>query len=235
MKQARAARTDRAPAERHGSEDRQPLWSGGLFLPEPDVPLSIGFVVYPGLSQLALTGPLQVFAGLPDTTCHIAAKTMALVASDSILSIPPTTTFADCPDLDLICVPGGPRGCGRAVRFRDDGLRQGARTIGQVGDVSLHRSVRARCGRFPERQARHDALGLSRSASACRRHGRRRTGNARRQCLDLRRRDRRHRFRAVPLLPRSQAPAPPSRSSWRWNTIRRRPSMQAAPSSRPNR
>ncbi|MBI1361255.1 MAG: DJ-1/PfpI family protein [Alphaproteobacteria bacterium] len=79
------------------------------------MPLSIGFVVYPGLSQLALTGPLQVFAGLPDTTCHIAAKTLAPVASDSVLSIPPTRAFADCPDLDLICVPGG-LGASEALR-----------------------------------------------------------------------------------------------------------------------
>ena len=28
-------------------------------------------------------------------------------ASDSVLTLTPTTTFADCPQLDVICVPGG--------------------------------------------------------------------------------------------------------------------------------
>lgn len=70
--------------------------------------LSIGFVVFPGLTQLDFTAPLQVLGRLPDATCHIIAKTMAPVKSDGVLMIPPTTTFAECPKLDLICVPGGP-------------------------------------------------------------------------------------------------------------------------------
>ena len=32
---------------------------------------------------------------------------MEPVASDSVLTLTPTTTFADCPQLDVICVPGG--------------------------------------------------------------------------------------------------------------------------------
>lgn len=69
--------------------------------------LSIGFVVFPGVTQLDFTGPLQVLGRLPDATCHIIAKTLAPVKSDGVLMIPPTTTFADCPPLDLICIPGG--------------------------------------------------------------------------------------------------------------------------------
>ncbi len=76
---------------------------------------NVGFVIFPELTQLDFTGPLQVLARLPDSATHIAAKTMAPVPSDCGLSLLPTTTFAACPALDLICVPGGAAGVARAV------------------------------------------------------------------------------------------------------------------------
>jgi cyclohexyl-isocyanide hydratase len=66
-----------------------------------------GFVIFPNLTQLDFTGPLQVLHRLPGATTHIVAKTREPVPSDGPLTIPPTTTFADCPPLDLLCVPGG--------------------------------------------------------------------------------------------------------------------------------
>jgi cyclohexyl-isocyanide hydratase len=66
-----------------------------------------GFVLFPNLTQLDFTGPLQVLHRLPGATTHIVAKTRDPVPSDCPLAIPPTATFADCPPLDLICVPGG--------------------------------------------------------------------------------------------------------------------------------
>ena len=69
--------------------------------------MQIGFVIFPNLTQLDFTGPLQVLHRLPGAKTHIAAKTLDPVASDSGLSLLPTTTFADCPPLDLLCVSGG--------------------------------------------------------------------------------------------------------------------------------
>ena len=68
---------------------------------------NIGFVLFPNLTQLDFTGPLQVLHRLPESTTHIVAKTRDAVPSDCGLSLVPTTTFADCGQLDLICVPGG--------------------------------------------------------------------------------------------------------------------------------
>jgi cyclohexyl-isocyanide hydratase len=76
---------------------------------------NVGYVIFPELTQLDFTGPLQVLARLPNSTTHIAAKTMAPVPSDCGLALMPTTTFADCPPLDLICVPGGAAGVARAM------------------------------------------------------------------------------------------------------------------------
>ena len=68
---------------------------------------NIGFVIFPDLTQLDFTGPLQVLHRLPDSAVHIVAKSRAPVPSDCGLSLMPTATFEDCPRLDLICVPGG--------------------------------------------------------------------------------------------------------------------------------
>jgi cyclohexyl-isocyanide hydratase len=70
-------------------------------------PLEIGIVVFPKVTQLDFTGPLQVFSSLPDATVHLLWKRIEPVASDTVLTVLPTTRFADCPPLDVICVPGG--------------------------------------------------------------------------------------------------------------------------------
>jgi len=70
--------------------------------------LKIGFLLFPNLTQLDLTGPYEVFKNLPGATSHLIWKTTGPVRSDSGLSILADTSFKDCPPLDVICVPGGP-------------------------------------------------------------------------------------------------------------------------------
>jgi cyclohexyl-isocyanide hydratase len=70
-------------------------------------PLQIGLVLFPKVTQLDFTGPLQVFAALPGPKVHLIWKRIEPVPSDSVLMLTPTTSFADCPQLDVICVPGG--------------------------------------------------------------------------------------------------------------------------------
>jgi cyclohexyl-isocyanide hydratase len=57
---------------------------------------------------------------------RIIAKSDAPVPSDSGLGLVPTHTFENCPQLDLICVPGGTSGVVRAMGDRDtiDFVRQ---------------------------------------------------------------------------------------------------------------
>ncbi|MGX1322420.1 cyclohexyl-isocyanide hydratase [Bradyrhizobium sp. USDA 377] len=70
-------------------------------------PLQIGLLVFPRVTQLDFTGPLQVFSAVPGAKLHLIWKRIEPVPSDSALIVTPTTTFADCPQLDVICVPGG--------------------------------------------------------------------------------------------------------------------------------
>ena len=70
-------------------------------------PLQIGLVLFPKVTQLDLTGPVQVFSSVPGAKVHLIWKRIEPVPSDSVLTLTPTMTFADCPQLDVICVPGG--------------------------------------------------------------------------------------------------------------------------------
>jgi cyclohexyl-isocyanide hydratase len=80
---------------------------------------NVGFLLFPHLTQLDLTGPLQVLARLPQSTTHVVAKSAAPAPTDCGLGFVPTCTFEDCPPLDLICVPGGTTGVIGAIGDRE--------------------------------------------------------------------------------------------------------------------
>lgn len=66
-----------------------------------------GLLVFPGVQQLDLTGPYEVFASLPGARVDLIWKTLAPVRSATGLPFTPTITLAECPPLDVLCVPGG--------------------------------------------------------------------------------------------------------------------------------
>jgi cyclohexyl-isocyanide hydratase len=90
--------------------------------------MQIGFVLFPNVTQLDFTGPLQMLHRVPGVTTHILSKTLAPVPSDCGLGLVPTATFAASPALDMICVPGG-FGVGAAIQ--DDETLDFVRTAGQ--------------------------------------------------------------------------------------------------------
>jgi cyclohexyl-isocyanide hydratase len=67
----------------------------------------IGFLIYPGVTQLDATGPAQLLSRVPGAVIHMIWKTCEPVQTDAGFSINPTDDFASCPPLDVICVPGG--------------------------------------------------------------------------------------------------------------------------------
>ncbi len=73
-------------------------------------PFRVGFLLFPELTQLDLTGPWEVFSGMPDTACHLIWKEAGPVVAGYGMTIHADTGFAQCPQLDLICIPGGRRG-----------------------------------------------------------------------------------------------------------------------------
>jgi cyclohexyl-isocyanide hydratase len=70
--------------------------------------IQIGLLIFPRMTQLDMTGPFEVFARIPNTVVHLIWKRIEPVVCDTGLSLQPTTTLSECPNLDVICVPGGP-------------------------------------------------------------------------------------------------------------------------------
>jgi cyclohexyl-isocyanide hydratase len=68
---------------------------------------TIGLLAFPAMTQLDLTGPLQVFANLPGADVRVLWKTLDPIKTHGGLTLVPDTTLQDCPRLDVICVPGG--------------------------------------------------------------------------------------------------------------------------------
>ena len=68
----------------------------------------IGFLLFPRLTQLDMTGPFEVLSRLPDATLRTIWKTSGPVRADTGLTLLADTGFAECPQHDLLCIPGGP-------------------------------------------------------------------------------------------------------------------------------
>ena len=69
--------------------------------------MEIGFLVFPRVQQLDLTGPYEVFASWPEARVRMIAKSLDPIVSATGLKLTPDETFETCPTLDVICVPGG--------------------------------------------------------------------------------------------------------------------------------
>lgn len=72
------------------------------------MPFRIGLLVFPAITQLDLTGPLEVFTRFPGAETLLVWKTLEPMTAQGGLRLEPTSTFETCPQLDLVCVPGGP-------------------------------------------------------------------------------------------------------------------------------
>lgn len=69
--------------------------------------MNIVFVLFDNVTQLDFSGPVQFLSRLPGAKTHVVSKDGRAVTTDCGFSILPTTSFADCPQADIICVPGG--------------------------------------------------------------------------------------------------------------------------------
>lgn len=69
--------------------------------------MRVAFLLFPGITQLDLTGPAQVLSRLGDAKIELVAKSMEPVQTDAGFAILPTATFAEVTAADILCVPGG--------------------------------------------------------------------------------------------------------------------------------
>ena len=69
--------------------------------------IEIGMLLFPGLTQLDLTGPHEVLSRLTDTRVRLISRTAEPVRAESGMTILPDTTYAEVPHLDIVFAPGG--------------------------------------------------------------------------------------------------------------------------------
>jgi cyclohexyl-isocyanide hydratase len=69
--------------------------------------IHIGFLLFPQVTQLDLTGPAQILSRVPGARVHLVWQAREPVITDVGFAIHPTTSFDQCPQLDVLCVPGG--------------------------------------------------------------------------------------------------------------------------------
>jgi cyclohexyl-isocyanide hydratase len=116
--------------------------------------MKIGFLLFPRLTQLDMTGPFEVLTRLPGAEVTTVWKQAGPVRSDTGLTMLAETGFADCPQLDLICVPGGP---GVAALMEDaavlDFLRRQAPALKYLTSVCTGALVLGAAGLLRGKQA----------------------------------------------------------------------------------
>jgi cyclohexyl-isocyanide hydratase len=70
--------------------------------------MQVNVLLFPGVTQLDLTGPYEVLARVPGATVALVSESLDPVASDRGLVLTPTATFATAGTCDIFVVPGGP-------------------------------------------------------------------------------------------------------------------------------
>lgn len=81
--------------------------------------INIGFLVYPDVFQLDVMAAYQILSFPPNAKIHLIWKNLTPLISNEDLIITPTTTFDNCPQLDVICVPGGGMGQVEVMKDRE--------------------------------------------------------------------------------------------------------------------
>ena len=85
-------------------------------------PLSILFLLFPKVTQLDFTGPLQVLMRVPGATCVLASPKGGPVPTDCGFAVADTVRLADISACDVLLVPGGAgteQVCGDAQTLAD--------------------------------------------------------------------------------------------------------------------
>ena len=115
---------------------------------------TVTFVLFPGVTQLDMTGPAQVLARLPGAVVEVAAKSLEAVPTDSGFSLLPSVTFGGAAQSDILCVPGG-HGVAEAVRDEEtlDFVRQQAGGARWVTSVCTGAFVLGRSGLLDGKRA----------------------------------------------------------------------------------
>lgn len=69
--------------------------------------MNVVMLLYPKMAQLDLTGPFEVFSSFKELHVHLVWKDTNVVKDANGLSILPSVSMDQCPQADILFVPGG--------------------------------------------------------------------------------------------------------------------------------
>ncbi len=90
-------------------------------------PISVAFLLFPGVTQLDLTAPAQILSRLGNARIDLVWKDREPVDTDAGFALLPTATFEEVSQPDIVCVPGG---------FGTVAVMEDEVTLGWVRDVA---------------------------------------------------------------------------------------------------
>ncbi|MDH3704129.1 MAG: DJ-1/PfpI family protein [Alphaproteobacteria bacterium] len=99
---------------------------------QPSETCRIAMVLFPGLTQLDLTGPYEILARMPGAELSLVSGTLDPVRTDRGLVLTPDATYEDMPDPDILFVPGGP---GQLPAMDDAALMAYLRRAGKAAQL----------------------------------------------------------------------------------------------------
>ncbi len=70
-------------------------------------PLNVGVYIFDNMTMLDGYGPLQVLSMVDQFNCFTFARTTDAVVCDSGVPLVPQFGLGDCPELDILVMPGG--------------------------------------------------------------------------------------------------------------------------------
>ena len=66
-----------------------------------------GMILFPGMTQLDVTGPYEVLCRVPDLRVVLLAAERESIPTEHGMTLMPDRSFADSPPLDVLVIPGG--------------------------------------------------------------------------------------------------------------------------------
>jgi cyclohexyl-isocyanide hydratase len=93
--------------------------------------INVGIFIYPNMTMLDAYAPLQVLAVSGLVNVFTFAKTSAPIASDTNVDLLPNYGFSDCPDIDVLIVPGA---ANPIEQMKDQAVIKVLREIGSKAD-----------------------------------------------------------------------------------------------------
>ncbi len=87
--------------------------------------IKVGILIFPQVEELDFVGPFEVLSGInkfqPNSTkLLLVAETAAVIPAFNGMRVVPDVTFTDCPQLDILVVPGGK---GRLQAMHNEGIK----------------------------------------------------------------------------------------------------------------